>query len=178
MPFAACPQCSHQVQYLPEQTGMSGICPACNVDMVFRQGSRQIARTMVGAAVAVLSFAGLGFFGLMGGIVAMATHGGVAFTFVVLAVIFGMKVRDVFLIFAIYLGIVVLGTATVALDSQFHARKKRADGAIASPFFASLSMGMPLGARGARIGEQSMNDLISAGLAPTHARRPHRTRQG
>jgi len=116
---------------------MSGICPACNVDVVFRQDSRQIARTIAGVVVAALSFAGLGFFGLMGGIVAIASGGGAVVIFAVLAVIFGMKIRDVFLIFAIYLVIVVLGAAMVALDSRFHARKKSADGAIASPFFAT-----------------------------------------
>jgi uncharacterized paraquat-inducible protein A len=138
MPFAGCPQCSHQVQYLPEQTGMSAICPACGVDMVFRQGSRQIASTIVGVVVAALLFAGLVFFGLFGGTVAMASHGGVTVTFAVLARNFGMKVRDIFLIFAIYLVFVVLGTAIVALESRYHARKKRADGAIVSPFFANL----------------------------------------
>ena len=146
MPFAGCPQCSHQVLYLPEQTGMSTICPACGVDMVFQQDSRQIARAIVGVTVAALSIAGLGFFGLVGGIVALVSPVGVIVIFAVLAVIFGiMKKRDFLLIFAIYLGLVVLGAAMVALDSRFEAWKKRADGAIASHFFASLPMGMPLG---------------------------------
>ena len=109
MPFSGCPQCSHQVQYLSEQTGMSAICPACGVDMVFRQGFRQIASTIVGVVVAAVLFAGLVFFGLLGGIVAMASHGGVTVTFAVLARNSGMKVRDIFLIFAIYLVFVVLG---------------------------------------------------------------------
>ena len=145
MPFAGCPQCSHQVQYLPEQSGMSGICPACSVDVAFRQDSRQIVRAIVGVVVAALSFAALGFFGLMGGIVALVSLGGVIVIFAVFAVIFGMmKIRDFFLVFAIYLGLVVLGAAMVALDSRFHAGKKRADGAIASPFLASFSMRTPL----------------------------------
>jgi hypothetical protein len=135
MPFAGCPRCSHQLQYLPEQAGMSGICPACGVDMALRQDSRQIARMIVGVTVAALSFAGLGFFGLMGGIVALASGGGVAVAFALVAVYCGMKIRSVLQIFAIYLVLAVLGAAMVALESRY-ARKKRADGAIASPFFA------------------------------------------
>ena len=144
MLFANCPMCGYQAQYVPEQTGLTGMCPGCSADVVFQQAPRQIARTIAGVVVAVLSFAALGFFGLIGGIVALASHGVVIVIVVVVAVVFGMKIRDVLLILALYLGVMVVAN----LEWRSNVRKKKADGAVASPLFANLSREMTLSGPG------------------------------
>ena len=136
MLFANCPKCGQQAQYVPEQTGLTGMCPACNADVVFQQAPGQIARTIAGVVVAILSFAALGFFGLIGGIVALASHGVVLVVVVIVAVVFGMKIRDVLLILALYLAVMVVGNMEWRSNAK---TKRKADGAVASSVFASLS---------------------------------------
>ena len=150
MPFAKCPKCGHQLQYTPEMSGVAGICPACSAEVVCQQTPWQIACTIAVAIVAVLSLAGLGYLGLIGVTVGLPGYAVVIIFVAMLAFAFAIRLRTILPLLALFLGAVIVGAIMAAanLDWRSYASKKRADAAIASPFFASLSIGLPVGGSG------------------------------
>jgi hypothetical protein len=111
MPIACCSACGAKVHYVGEQTGQTALCTGCNGNVVLRQSSMQVVQAAISILLAAISIGVLVFFGLMGGIVAWATHGTLIVIVGVLAIIFGMRVRDVFLILTLYLWMTVVGRA-------------------------------------------------------------------
>jgi hypothetical protein len=111
MRTAVCSACGAKVNYAGEQSGQTALCTGCNENIVLRQSSMQVVQAAISVLLAAISICVLVFFGLVGGIVAWATHGTLIVIMGVLAIIFGMRVRDVFLILTLYLWMTVVGRA-------------------------------------------------------------------
>jgi hypothetical protein len=111
MPIAHCSACGTKVHYAREQTGQTALCTGCNGNIVLRQSSMQVVQAAISILLAAISIGVLALFGLVGGIMAWATHGTLIVIMGVLAVTFGMRVRDVFLILTLYLWMTVAGRA-------------------------------------------------------------------
>ncbi len=129
---------------------VAGICPACSAEVVYQQTPWQIVRPIAVAIVAVLSLAGLGYHRLSGGTVVFPGYAGVIAGLAMLAFLFPRRLRIILWLLAFFLGAGIVGAVMAAanLDWRSYASKKRADVAIASPFLASLSIGLPVGGSG------------------------------
>ncbi len=120
---AICPKCRNKVLYLPEQAGQSRLCPNCHAEVVCQQASSQIVGKVASIFFGCVGIALLVGLGLLGGFTILLTHGGVAVAFGVLAMIFGLRVRDLLFICAAYLAFVLV--VSYALKEPL--KKKRAD---------------------------------------------------
>jgi len=148
MPFTNCPNCEHQLQYVPEMCGVAGICPACSAEVVYQQTPWQIVRPIAVAIVAVLSLAGLAYLCPRDVIVVLLGFVGAVLCLPMLAfILFPKRLRFALWLTAFLLGAGIVGAVMAAanMDGRFYASKKRADVAITSPFFASNSNGLPVG---------------------------------
>ena len=95
VPIARCSACGAKVNYVGEQTGQTALCTGCNGNVVLRQSSMQVVQAAISILLAAISIGVLVFFGLVGGIVAWATHGTLIVIMGVLAIIFGMGTRRI-----------------------------------------------------------------------------------
>ena len=123
MYFANCPQCRDKIPYTIEEAGQSRVCPRCHAEVLCQQSLFQTAGKVATIGFGCLSIALLVAIGIHGGVVAVLATGAVVVVFGALALIGGMRVRDLWLIInALLLG--MLGATWYTMSKN---NNKRSD---------------------------------------------------
>jgi hypothetical protein len=135
MPTAVCPQCQSRIPFLPEQAGQPGMCPSCHAEVEFKQSRLVTAGAIASTILGVVSTIVLGFFGCLGGINALFGHGILMFIFLMLAVLSGMRIRTVLIIFAVYFALVLV--LSIEWTNKPGKKKTRASQTVAAPLCES-----------------------------------------